>query len=89
MAPLLIAVLVLFTAQQLRPTLLVGPEQQGAVAGMITATTGATFIVGPVLGAALYQLAPVAPVIAGAVACTAATALAYLTPQPDRTGASA
>lgn len=66
------------------PTLLVGPEQQGTVAGMITATTGATFVLGPVLGTALYQLDPVAPVIAGATACTLATALAYLTPHPGR-----
>lgn len=64
------------------PTLLVGPEQQGAVAGMVTATTGATFIVGPLLGTVLYELAPTAPVIASVIACALATALAYLAPQP-------
>ncbi|EFQ82916.1 transporter, major facilitator family protein [Aeromicrobium marinum DSM 15272] len=58
------------------PTLLVGPRQQGAVAGMITATAGTTFIIGPLLGTALYQAAPAVPVLVGAAACGMASVLA-------------
>jgi MFS family permease len=39
----------------------VTPQEQGAVAGLIASCPALGFIVGPVLGAALYQLHPYAP----------------------------
>jgi MFS transporter, DHA1 family, tetracycline resistance protein len=57
------------------PTLAVGPAEQGAVAGLVNATTGSTFIAGPLLGTALYALAPGVPVVLGGVLCVAACAL--------------
>lgn len=61
------------------PTLAVGPEHQGSIAGLINATTGATFIVGPLLGTALYEVAPTAPVIASFIAATIALAVSWAT----------
>lgn len=54
-------------------TLGVGAEQQGAIAGLINATTGLTFIIGPLLGTALYEVRPVLPVLAA----SASAALAF------------
>lgn len=66
------------------PTLVVGSEQQGSVAGLINATTGVTFVVGPTLGGALYQLDPVAPVIAAAVAAVLAWIVVWVAPAARR-----
>lgn len=62
------------------PTLLVGPEEQGGVAGLVQAVTGLTFVIGPVGGTALYGLAPEYPLITAAVACGAATLFLWLHP---------
>jgi MFS family permease len=48
------------------PTLLVGPQHQGRVAGWISATNGSTFVVGPTLGTWLYSVAPATPALVGA-----------------------
>lgn len=53
-------------------TLVVAPHQQGSVAGLVSATTGATFVVGPVLGTTLYEVAPVAPILTALGAATVA-----------------
>ncbi|PWK88160.1 hypothetical protein C8D88_103356 [Lentzea atacamensis] len=53
----------------------VGPEHQGSIAGLINATTGLTFILGPLLSTALYEVEPVVPVIAAAVAAALAFGL--------------
>ena len=71
------------------PTLVVGSEQQGSVAGLINATTGVTFIVGPTLGAALYQLDPVTPVIAAAVAAVLAWIVVWVAPAARRAAPAA
>ena len=42
-------------------SLRVGPEEQGTVAGLMSACPALGFIVGPVLGTGLYQLNPVSP----------------------------
>lgn len=68
------------------PTLVVMPEQQGSVAGLISATTGATFIVGPLLSTALYELAPVAPVLCSLVAAVAAWIFVWVSPAARRIG---
>jgi MFS family permease len=57
------------------PTLLLGPAEQGAVAGLILATNGSTFVASPLLGSALYALGPAAPVLLGFLLCGVACAL--------------
>jgi MFS family permease len=71
------------------PTLMVGPEQQGSVAGLVNATTGATFIVGPLLGTALYEADPAVPIFAAAGAAAGALLLAVFSPAARRLGARA
>nr|WP_232666791.1 MFS transporter [Pseudonocardia sp. TRM90224] len=62
------------------PTLLVGPEEQGGVAGLVQAVTGLTFVIGPIAGTGLYELLHQAPVVAAAIACAAATVFVLLHP---------
>lgn len=62
------------------PTLRVRDDEQGAVAGLINATNGATFIVGPLAGTALYQLDQRLPMLAGAGCCVLAWAFVTLHP---------
>ncbi|QYN39508.1 MFS transporter [Pseudonocardia sp. DSM 110487] len=57
------------------PTLAVGPSEQGAVAGLINATNGTTFIAGPLIGTALYAVWPALPVVLSGVLCLVACAL--------------
>jgi DHA1 family tetracycline resistance protein-like MFS transporter len=57
------------------PTLALGPAEQGAVAGLINATNGSTFIAGPLLGTALYALGPALPIALSGLLCLAAGAL--------------
>lgn len=42
-------------------SLAVGPEEQGAVGGLISACPAAGFVVGPMVGSSLYQLQPTLP----------------------------
>lgn len=49
------------------PSLLMRPEEQGGMAGLIGSTNGLTFVVAPTLGTALYGISPLLPIIAGAV----------------------
>ncbi|TWF80771.1 putative MFS family arabinose efflux permease [Pseudonocardia hierapolitana] len=57
------------------PTLAVGRSEQGAVAGLINATNGSTFIAGPLIGTALYAAGPALPVVLSCLLCVAACAL--------------
>jgi MFS transporter, DHA1 family, tetracycline resistance protein len=66
------------------PTLALGPAEQGAVAGLINATNGSTFIAGPLLGTALYALGPALPVVLSALLCLAACALLVRPVRPAR-----
>ncbi|SDM50297.1 Major Facilitator Superfamily protein [Lentzea albidocapillata subsp. violacea] len=63
-----------------------GPRHQGLTAGLVTTTSGLTFIAAPMLSALLYEVEPVAPVLAAAVAALVATGLSYVpvTPQLPR-----
>jgi hypothetical protein len=54
------------------PTLALGRAEQGAVAGLINATNGSTFIAGPLIGTALYGTGPAVPVVLSAVLCLVA-----------------
>jgi hypothetical protein len=71
------------------PGLLVGPEGQSSISGLVNAVIGSTFMVGPLVSTALYELAPVAPVIAALVAATTAVALAWLSPAARHAKAAA
>jgi MFS family permease len=53
----------------------VGPGNQGLVAGLVYATYGLTIVIAPVLSGMLYDVAPVAPVIAAGVAAALACVL--------------
>ncbi|MBB3037030.1 MFS transporter [Hoyosella altamirensis] len=59
------------------PTLAVDERQAGAVAGLITATTGLTFVIGPVTGTALYEVSEYAPIAASIVVATIAGVVAF------------
>ncbi|MGW6446356.1 MFS transporter [Lentzea sp. NPDC055074] len=57
-----------------------GPERQGLMAGLVTATSGLTFLGGPLLSALLFEVQPLLPVLAAALAAGIAAALAFLSP---------
>jgi MFS transporter, DHA1 family, tetracycline resistance protein len=67
----------------------VGPRHQGLVAGLVHATYGLTFLAGPMLSSLLYDVEPVAPVIAAGVAAALACVLALpqLTPRVPQSAA--
>ncbi|MHA6628723.1 MFS transporter [Pseudonocardia sichuanensis] len=62
------------------PTLRVRDDEQGGAAGLINATNGATFVVRPLAGTALYQLDPRLPMLAGAASCLLAWAFVTVHP---------
>jgi hypothetical protein len=64
-----------------------GPAEQGAVAGLINATTGSTFIAGPLVGTALYALGPALPVVLSGLLCLVACALLVRPVRPARVDA--
>lgn len=49
------------------PTLLATREEQGAVAGLVSSSTALTFMLGPLIGNSLYEMAPTSPYILGTV----------------------
>jgi DHA1 family tetracycline resistance protein-like MFS transporter len=64
-----------------------GSGRQGLMAGLVTATSGLTFIIGPMLSALLYDVEPIAPVIAAGLAAVLAAGLSLVpatqrAPQP-------
>ncbi|GAA3305796.1 hypothetical protein [Nonomuraea dietziae] len=66
-------------------TLVAEPTQQRSISGLVNATIGATFIVGPLLGAALYEISPLMPVLTALWAAVAALVLAWVSPAARRT----
>lgn len=48
------------------PTLAMRRDEQGAMAGLIGATNGLTFVVAPIAGTSLYGVNPSAPILVGA-----------------------
>jgi DHA1 family tetracycline resistance protein-like MFS transporter len=66
------------------PTLLVGNNEQGGVAGLISATNGLAFVLGPLLGTALYGLRPEYPYFFGAAVLTVVAVFAQLHPKVQR-----
>ncbi|BBG03198.1 MULTISPECIES: MFS transporter [Pseudonocardia] len=61
-------------------TLQAGPEGQGGVAGLVNATNGATFVIGPLAGTALYTLGTGIPAFVAAAACLLGVLLAVIHP---------
>lgn len=49
------------------PTLLATREEQGAVAGLVSSSTALTFMLGPLIGNGLYEIAPTIPYVLGTV----------------------
>ena len=68
------------------PTLLVGREEQGGLAGLIGATNGLTFVIAPTAGTALYGLWPPLPVIAGTGVMAGVSAFVMIHPRVRRRG---
>jgi hypothetical protein len=61
-------------------TLRVGPREHGAVAGLISATNGTTFIVAPIVGTGLYQAQPMLPMLTSVAFCALGLAVVHLHP---------
>jgi len=64
------------------PTMLVGPEEQGGVAGLVQGVTGATFVLGPLLGSGLYGLAPEVPLLVAGGVCATGAVFVWSRPGP-------
>jgi MFS family permease len=62
-------------------SLAVGRNEQGGVAGAVTAVNGACFILAPAIGIGLYELMPELPYWLAAVGLLALAAYAWLTPR--------
>jgi DHA1 family tetracycline resistance protein-like MFS transporter len=62
------------------PTLLATREEQGAVAGLVSASTALTFVLGPLLGNGLYEVSPAIPYVLGTVLLAALTVFVFVHP---------
>jgi MFS transporter, DHA1 family, tetracycline resistance protein len=60
------------------PTLLARPGEQSAVAGLVSASTALTFVLGPLLGDGLYELGPTVPFLVMIVLLAALTGFTFL-----------
>ena len=60
-------------------SLAVGPEGQGSVAGKVTSVNGASFVLGPSIGVALYEAQHSLPYLAAAAACVVMVVYAWMT----------
>ncbi|WP_286930954.1 MULTISPECIES: MFS transporter [Aeromicrobium] len=63
-------------------TLAVEPSEHAAVAGQLSATVGLTYVAGPVMGAGLYGLNDVAPIVGAALLSVVAAGLAFARLRP-------
>jgi MFS family permease len=71
------------------PTLLATREEQGAVAGMVGTSNAITFMLGPLLGTGLYEIAPAAPYVLGAALLAGLAVFAFVNPGIRQTPAAA
>ncbi|GAA2826147.1 MFS transporter [Nonomuraea rubra] len=69
-------------------TMVAEPSRQGSISGLVNATLGATFIVGPLLGTALYEIGPAIPILTALGAVTTALVLAWMSPAARRAQAA-
>ncbi len=63
------------------PTLYMAPEEQGSMAGLVTATNGLTFVIAPTVSTVLYHVWPQLPIIVGAVLMAMLTAFVLTHPR--------
>ena len=70
-------------------SLSVSPDEQGAIAGLTGATSGAGFIFGPIIATTLYEWHPVAPYVFGAGLLAVLYAYALLSPHLRSAGTQA
>ncbi len=59
-------------------SLAVGPDLQGVVAGRVTSVNGASFVLGPSIGVALYEVWRPLPYLVAATMCAALTVYSYV-----------
>lgn len=59
------------------PTLLATRDEQAAVAGLVSASTALTFVLGPLLGNGLYEINPAIPYLLGTVLLAALTVFVF------------
>ncbi|OZM79886.1 MFS transporter [Pseudonocardia sp. MH-G8] len=71
------------------PTLLATQEEQGAVAGLVGSAGALAFMLGPLLGTGLYEIAPSAPYLLGTALLAALAVFAFVHPGIRRTAAVA
>jgi MFS family permease len=62
------------------PTLLASREEQGAVAGLVGTSNALTFMLGPLLGTGLYEIAPTVPYLLGTVLLAGLAAFTFVHP---------
>lgn len=62
------------------PTLLARREEQGSVAGLVGSGNALTFMLGPLLGNGLYQVAPASPYVVSAVLLAGLTVFVFVHP---------
>jgi MFS family permease len=67
----------------------VEPHEQGAAAGYLSAANTSGAILGPLVGPALYNIAPYAPMAAGCVLMLVMTVFAFTIPAPQQKTRSA
>ena len=67
------------------PTLLATREEQGAVAGLVGSGNALAFMVGPLVGTGLYEIAPAAPYVLGTALLVALSVFAFTHPGIRRT----
>lgn len=70
------------------PTLLVGPAEQGRVAGLVQTVTGSTFMIGPLGGSALYGINDWLPFACGAGICAAGAIFVWTRKAPGDTAST-
>src|SRR5580698_349480 len=70
-------------------SLAVEPDEQGAVAGIMSATSAAGFIFGPLIATKLYKISPAVPFWFGAALMIALYAYVFLSPHLKAAGALA
>lgn len=70
------------------PTLLAGRGEQGAVAGLVGSSSALAFMLGPLAGTGLYEIAPAAPYLLGTALLAGLTVFAFVHPGVRRTPAA-
>jgi MFS family permease len=62
------------------PTLLATRDEQGAVAGLVGSSSALAFMVGPLVGNGLYEIAPAAPYLLGTVLLAGLSVFTFVHP---------